>query len=154
MQQTGRYGESEIVVDLTDEQMLYRMSWLRSRLIWCDPDCTIGRELRDPHFWIIVSTDGINANPKLPVIAVPIVSHRKTTHIGASDLEVKEEESPTKSAAIVRCGQIRVLDRSRRDRAQSKIGKCCSDALMRRIDEKLLEVLAIKAALDSVDETQ
>jgi mRNA-degrading endonuclease toxin of MazEF toxin-antitoxin module len=126
---------------LTVEQVVNSIEWSRGAVILVAHPGGGGRELKKKHYWVVVSRNDINRNTELPIIAVPMVSHRETTYRDAVDLEVPKGKSPTGSAIIVQCRLIKALDcRARRVTAT---GKRCDSELMKKIDEQLIEVLGM-----------
>jgi mRNA-degrading endonuclease toxin of MazEF toxin-antitoxin module len=123
------------------EQLAVSLEWKRGVVVHVRHPGGGGRELKGKHHWVVVSRNDINLNMDLPIIAVPIVSHREHTYRDAVDLAVEKDKSPTGRAIIIQCRLIKALDRPAR--RVTSTGKHCSPELMRQIDEQLIEVLGM-----------
>jgi hypothetical protein len=75
-------------------------------------------------------------------MVIPIVTHRPSTFFFESDVVVPKKDSPTDEDILIRCGQVRVLDRS--DVKPTENTTICLDEVMIAVETKLIVVLGMR----------
>lgn len=107
--------------------------------IWCvDPDPTSGKELRNPHYFIVVSEQALNKALGV-AICCPISTVANAAR--SQSVTVVLEGNSTKSGSVsgvILCHQIRVLDLTAR---QAKFSTTAEPYLVDEVVTKLVDLI-------------
>ena len=110
----------------------------RGEVWWVDFSPSIGREIRDEHPALVVSTDYLNQSPFGVLIVIPISSSSPPLRI---HVEVPAGEAGLRRPSRIKCDQIGKAD-IRRFRSGGRIGSVSAETL-RKVEVVLRRLLEL-----------